>query len=302
MKAWVLQDLGKLSFEDVPMPILGKGETLVKVKCAGICASDFARALFTGAYHYPIVLGHEFSGKTRDGRRVAVFPLLPCFECESCMCGQFETCSNYSYIGSRRNGAFAEYIVVPEWNLIEIPDSMSFEVAAMIEPCAVALHAVRRLDLSRVSSVAVVGNGVIGKLIARWLSIFGVDSVKVFGRFDDESFARFDACVEAVGSVEAFRRCITLARPGGQAVLVGNPDVNFNMEQSLYWQILRKQIVLLGSWNSSFPSDWNYTIDNADRLGLEDLIEMKYSFQDLGKAFDLTAYKNKERGKILVTF
>ena len=77
MKAWVLHGINDLRFEDVPKPVLKKGEVLVKVMCAGVCSSDIQRVYVSGAYHYPIILGHEFSGITEDGRRVGVFPLLP---------------------------------------------------------------------------------------------------------------------------------------------------------------------------------------------------------------------------------
>jgi len=284
MKAWVLHSPGDLRFEDVPEPKPEQGWVLVKVKCAGICSSDIARIFSTGAYRHPLIPGHEFSGETSDVRRVSVFPLLPCFECESCKSEHYETCSNYGYIGSRQNGAFAEYVAVPEWNLVEIPDNMSFEEAAMLEPAAVALHAVKQLDLQNVSSTAVIGNGVIGKLIAKWLKICGADKVELLGRGDTQCLAHYDACVEAVGSTDAFQRCIDLVRPNGQIVLVGNPSKDFCIEQKLYWQILRKQINMQGSWNSCYPSDWQQAIENIDKLCMEELISSRYSFENLDKA------------------
>jgi len=284
VKAWVLHNLSDLRFEDVPEPKPKSGEVLVKVKCAGICSSDIARVFSTGAYSYPLILGHEFSGETSDGRRVGVFPLLPCFECESCKRKHYETCSNYSYIGSRRDGAFAEYVAVPEWNLVKIPDNMSFEAAAMLEPAAVALHAAKQLDLQNVSSIAVVGSGVIGKLIAKWLTIYGVFNVDLLGRNDTQHFEHYDACVEAVGSTNALQRCIDLVHPNGQIVLVGNPVKDFCLEQKLYWQILRKQINIRGSWNSSYPSDWQQVIEHADKLCMDKLISHSYSFDELDKA------------------
>jgi L-iditol 2-dehydrogenase len=164
-----------LRLADVPTPIPGAGEALIRVKCAGICSSDTPRVFTSGAYHYPIILGHEFSGVVERvcdrgdahllGKRVGAFPLLPCFKCESCLHGCYETCSDYGYIGSRQDGAFAEFVVVPSWNLIALPDAMGFEQATLIEPAAVALHAVRRFDLRDISGAAVVGTGVIGRLV-----------------------------------------------------------------------------------------------------------------------------------------
>lgn len=298
MKAWVLHSPGDLRFEEVPEPTPKQGEILVKVKCAGICSSDIARIFSTGAYRHPLIPGHEFSGETSDGKRVSVFPLLPCFECESCKSKHYETCSNYGYIGSRQDGAFAEYIAVPEWNLVEIPDNMSFEIAAMLEPAAVALHAVKQLDLQNVSNTAVVGNGVIGKLITKWLKICGASNVELLGRSDTQNLAHYDVCVEAVGSTDAFQRCIDLVRQNGQIVLVGNPSKDFCIEQKLYWQILRKQINMHGSWNSSYPSDWQQVIENADKLCMDELISNRYSFENLSEA--LAAMRSG--GKYLLYF
>jgi len=289
MKAWVLHSLGDLRFDDVLEPTPKSGEVLVKVKCAGICSSDIARIFSTGAYRYPLILGHEFSGETTDGRRVGVFPLLPCFECESCKLKTYETCSNYSYIGSRQDGAFAEYVAVPEWNLAEIPDNMSFEAAALLEPAAVALHAVKQLDLQNISSVVVVGNGIIGKLIAKWLRIYGANAVELLGRKDVQRLTSYDACVEAVGSTDSLRRCIDLVRPNGQIVLVGNPSKDFCMDQKLYWQILRKQINMRGSWNSRYPSDWQQAIEYADKLHLDGLINHRHSFENLSEALGMVS-------------
>jgi L-iditol 2-dehydrogenase len=301
MKAWVLHGINDLRFENVPKPITKDNEVSVKVRCVGICSSDISRVYGAGAYHYPIILGHEFCGTTEDGRRVGVFPLLPCHTCESCKAGHCETCSNYGYIGSRQDGAFAEYVAVPERNLIELPDDLTFEQAALLEPAAVALHAVTGLDLRELQSAAVVGDGVIGRLIAKWLSIYGVPSVCVLGRGDKPPQGRGDACIEAVGAADAFRRCIELTKPGGQIVLVGNPGLDFSIDRMLYWQILRKQIIVKGSWNSRYPSDWQKTLDKAGALRLDGFISHRYKFNELGEAFRMMRDKRERHGKVIAS-
>jgi L-iditol 2-dehydrogenase len=302
MKAWVLHGINDLRLNDVTVPTPGRGEVLVKVKAAGICASDISRVYDGGAYHYPIILGHEFSGVTADGRRVGVFPLLPCHTCESCMAGHYETCSDYSYIGSRRDGAFAEYVAVPDRNLVDLPGGLTFEQAALLEPAAVALHAVSRLDLSRVQSAAVVGDGVIGRLIAKWLSIYGVAAVCVLGRgAGPPPLGRCDACVEAVGSEDALKRCIELTKPGGQIVLVGNPNPGFSIDRTLYWRILRKQLSVKGSWNSRYPSDWRRVLEYADELRLDGFTGHRYAFGELGRAFEMIRDKRERHGKVIIS-
>ena len=298
MRAWVLHGINNYRLCDVPIPIAKDGEILVKVKAAGICSSDIARVYSTGAYHYPIIPGHEFSGETADGRRVGVFPLIPCFECESCNKAHYETCSNYSYIGSRQDGAFAEYVTVPEWNLIELPDDMPYEAAALLEPAAVALHAVQQLDLTCVNAAAIVGDGAIGRLIAKWLAIYGVNNIAIVGKLDKIS-VDVDACFEAAGNVNALRRCIELAKPDGQLVLVGNPDVDFSIDQKLYWQILRKQLTIRGSWNSQYPANWKETLTNADKLMLDELITHRYAFAELDNAFEMMRTKSGKHIKVI---
>ncbi|GHU41415.1 hypothetical protein FACS1894111_03680 [Clostridia bacterium] len=299
MKAWVLHGINDMKQEAVAEPVLHDGEVLVQVKAAGICSSDISRVYVNGAYHYPIILGHEFSGVTMEGRRVGVFPLLPCFTCDSCRQNRYETCSNYGYIGSRQNGAFAESVAVPKWNLMDLPDTLSFEHAAMLEPASVALHAVKHFDLTNVNTAAVVGNGTIGRLIAKWLNIYGVEKVSVIGR-NDNTPQNMDACIEAVGSVDALKRCIDAVRPNGQIVLVGNPNAEFGLEQKLYWQILRKQLILRGSWNGSFRVDWQETMDNIDQLDLDELISHRFSFNELDKAVAMMKNKTERYSKVMI--
>ena len=120
MKAYVLHEVNELRYEDVPMPECPKGWVIVQVKAAGICSSDIARVFTKGTYHFPTIPGHEFSGvvysvvdeelKSWVGKRVGVFPLIPCRECPQCKQKQYEMCANYDYVGSRRDGAFAEYV------------------------------------------------------------------------------------------------------------------------------------------------------------------------------------------------
>ena len=147
MKAYVLQNVGDIRLKEAEEPVPGDGEVVVKVRACGICGSDIPRIFQSGAHRMPLIPGHEFSGevvgcgKGADARllykRVGVFPLIPCRECAACRKGIYELCRNYSYLGSRRNGGFAEYVCVPAENVMELPENVSFESAAMLEPIAV---------------------------------------------------------------------------------------------------------------------------------------------------------------------
>src|SRR5690625_2292942 len=122
MKAGVLYGKGDLRYEDIATPSLAENDVLVKLKCRGICGSDIPRVNGEAARYYPIVLGHEFSGVVEQigdgvttlnvGDRVAGAPLLPCQVCEDCRNGDYALCKNYSFIGSRQFGSFAEYVAI----------------------------------------------------------------------------------------------------------------------------------------------------------------------------------------------
>ena len=257
MKAWVLHDINDIRMEEVKKPVPGKGEALVRVMAAGICGSDIPRIFKTGAHNMPLIPGHEFSGvveavgeyydsglekdeaastgradgnkKTGGnyadawvGKRVGIFPLIPCRKCDSCQHELYEMCKNYNYLGSRCDGAFAEYVTVPVANLIELPDNVSFQAAAMLEPMAVAVHAMRAMEKELIKyknsiRIAVCGVGTIGLLLCMVLKASGYENIiaignkeaqrqpamdagaKVFAKFDGKTTDIF--CEEQVGSL-----------------------------------------------------------------------------------------------------
>jgi len=151
LKAAVLHAKRDLRYEDYPDPVLKEGEVLIRVRAAGICGSDLPRVLGDGAHFFPVVLGHEFSGEVaaiaggadtalRVGDKVTAAPLKPCHACEDCARGWYSLCKRYSFIGSREQGAFAEYVAAPAGNVVRLPDNADFVAAALIEPMTVALH------------------------------------------------------------------------------------------------------------------------------------------------------------------
>ncbi len=299
MKAAVLQEVGKLVYQDVENPRLSTGEVLLRVRACGICSSDIPRVFVTGTYHFPTIPGHEFAGEIVDvaadvdraliGRRAAVFPLRPCMECPSCRAGQYARCDCYNYYGSRCDGAFAEYIAVSVWNLVLFSDSIDYARAAMCEPAAVALHCVQSGGIAAGMSVAVLGTGTIGIMAAMWAKLKGAAKIIIpcrnrekfdFIRGLDESFTVVggtqkdyeeelkglsgssvpDVVLECVGSQQAVTSAIEIAGKGATIVLTGNPDGDFHFGKPCYWKILRKELQIRGIWNSVYPQDWNRVI------------------------------------------
>ena len=303
----ILAANGELSVEDRPMPVPGPDEVLVKVGACGVCSSDVPRAFKGGAYHYPLVMGHEFAGEVVGvgatakadllGKRVAVFPLLPCFDCEPCLRGAYAQCLRYSYYGSRRDGAFTKYLAVRQWNVLPLPAEVDVRDAALTEPVAVALHGLKRLELlgndaQRAKRVLIVGAGFIGltgadilRMSCPGISITVADrnqykldlvadpateavlveSPDALERLVAERGSQFDAVIEATGAPAIFRETIRLVRPGGRVLWMGNIDGDLVLPETLVSTILRKEIAIMGTWNSSYagrsPSDWTQVMD-----------------------------------------
>ena len=152
MMAAVLCGDRDLQYKETEKPTPKAGEVLVRVRASGICGSDIPRVLHGGAHFFPIILGHEFSGEIAAlgegvegfeiGDRVSGAPLKPCGKCRDCQKGNYSLCKHYSFIGSRENGSFAQYVAIPAQNAIKFDKSVSFEQGAMFEPSTVALHGV----------------------------------------------------------------------------------------------------------------------------------------------------------------
>lgn len=343
MKANVLFGVNDLKYTDVALPVLKTGEVLVKVKAAGICGSDVARVFKTGTYHFPTIIGHEFSGIVYDvkdsadahwiGKHVSVFPLKPCFKCESCKNQKYELCSNYDYLGSRCDGGFAEYVAVPIWNLLEMPETISFEAAAMMEPASVALHALKQSNFTKGDTVAIIGPGTIGMILSKLALLLGAKKVFLIGRTPEKlkfanSIGIIDTCnstqedvenwikektnnlgvdisFEGTGVSASLNTCLNITKKSGKVVTLGNPQGDVTLNKTAYWKILRNQLTLIGTWNSEFNtehSDWEqikeYIIQG--KLDLASLITHRLNFEQLLEGLNIMKNNNIYSNKIML--
>lgn len=311
MRALVLEANGQLRFQsdypEPPAPDEGLGaEHCVRVRVAacGVCGSDIPRAFEGGAYHYPLVLGHEFSGvvvsdgPTRGkGDRVAVFPLVPKPGEKLFDTGDYAQTKHYDYYGSRRDGGMGEYVTVPERNLFLLPDHVELLHAACAEPAAVALHGVRKMRVQPGDDAAVFGAGPIGNLVAQWLKISGcarvfvvdidqrkLDLVERMGcvgvnpQSGGDAAARIlDATggegvqrvVEAVGHPMTFLQATQVAAAFGEVVFMGNIHGEFTIGEKDFSSILRRELTIHGTWNSKVvpfgADDWSTVLKFMDR-------------------------------------
>jgi len=277
MKALVLEEYNKLVYKEVPDPEIRPDEVLVKVKACGICGSDVHGLNgSTGRRIPPMIMGHEASGiivkagsevkNWREGDRVTfdstVYPLNDWYTLE----GRYNLSDNREVLGVspgnyKRDGAFAEYITIPQHILYKIPESVTFEQAAMVEAVAVGLHAINNSGIKTGDNCIVIGAGMIGIFIIKLLKIAGagkiiaidIDPAKIqnaknsgadfgFGHTDkdlNETIIKLcnsrgaDIAFEAVGAGQTVNLAIDLTRKGGTIVLVGNssPVIDFPLQK-----------------------------------------------------------------------
>lgn len=337
MKALVLHAVGDLRLDEVDVPKLREGTVLLKIKACGICSSDIERVFDHGTYHFPTTIGHEFSGQivavgdgvdeSYLGRRTSVFPMLPCFECNSCKKQQYAQCSNYNYFGSRCDGAMAEYLVVPVWNLILFDDDLPYDVAAMCEPASVGIHANKLGGVKPGQTVLVIGCGMIGYVCATFAKQI-TDRVIMCGdvteklqmakelgfetiSLEEENFEErikeltgegADVVFEVVGFNDTICNAVAGAGPLATIVLVGNPKSDIHMNRDLYWKILRKQLTLKGSWNSSYndvQNDWKMALEKLKSGGFDALISHRFPLEKAEEAFNLVRDKDKISMKVI---
>jgi L-iditol 2-dehydrogenase len=275
-----------------PTPEARQGWTLVKVLHAGICGSDIPRFASTGSYRHPMILGHEFSGavespapgseRWKKGDVVGVLPLIPCGSCRGCRDGEPFHCEGYQFLGSRNDGGFAEYCLVPEENLFPLPRTLDPRAGALVEPIAVALHTVRRSGFVKGQSALVIGAGAIGLLTGLWLRAFGAsrvvmadirpESLSMAERIGltetvdlrDEACGRegfrsaaggFDACFEAAGSREALGLAVEMANDGGTVTVVGRDKGDTVIPHGVFERLMRRELSLRGCWGYNLRGD-----------------------------------------------
>lgn len=266
MKALLLTAPTQLELVDFPNPAPADDEVLVRVRACGICGSDIhGWDGSTGRRRPPLIMGHEASGEIaatgpqvkrwKVGDRVTFDSTISCGQCQYCRSGQVNLCDNRRVVGVapveyRQHGAFAEYVALPARILYPLPDQLTYEQAAMIEPVSIAIHAVGRVKIAPTDTVVVVGSGMIGLFVIqalRWAGAARVIAVDLedkrlalareLGATDTINSGQgdpvaeihrltngrgADLAFEVVGISPTLNLALAALRRGGSAVLVGN--------------------------------------------------------------------------------
>lgn len=344
MNAAVLYAPGDLRFEKVNKPgVENINDVLVKIKAVGICGSDLDRVLHRGTYSFPTIPGHEFSGTIeavgrnvrdlRPGDSVVVAPMLPCMACDACTDGHFGQCENYDFIGSRRDGAFAEYVVAPRSNVLKTPENVSMEEGALVEPAAVTLHGMMNVGINPGETVVVLGCGPIGQMAVQFAKIMGATKViavdiqqqKIeeandlgadigINALETDPVALIkeltggkgaDVCIETAGSNITQEQSLRATKDLGRVLYLGTAHKDVVLPPLTFERIVRGEIQIFGSWNSysaPFPgTEWRATLDyiNAGKLEVTKLITHRFRLSEAPEVFRKLNNRELDFNKIL---
>lgn len=327
---------GKVEFREKELPPLGGRDVLIAVRAAAICGSDLH--IFKGRHPsapLPVSVGHEISGeiveigpsvsKVRVGDRVTVEPVIACGRCDECRRGRYHLCQEISFQYRRGQGGFAPYFVVSEDHAFRLPDHVSYEEGALIEPLAVALHAVKNSGLGIGESCAVFGAGAIGLLVlmlSRLASAgpaFVVDvqdfrlakavelgaCQAINGRQADavEAILKLtagkgaDRSFEAVGIETTLVQALQVLKKGGKATLLGifeNPQACLPVNL-----FVQREIVLAGSQGYNWDFQDGLAILDQGRLDLKPLITHQIHLEDLQAGFELLCSPESQAIKVI---
>ncbi len=327
MKALVNTAPYVLELQDWPIPAYSPDDLLIRVKACAICGSDIkGYSGKTGRRQPPIIMGHEAAGVVeaiganvtgfRPGDRVCFDSTVYCQRCAYCLNGQRNLCANRQVVGVsegtyRRHGAMAEYVVVPHWIAVHMPDNLSFAQAALIETAAVGVHAANRTPLVLNDTVVIVGTGAIGLVALQAIRLKGAGKVIVTDlsrprlelarklgadvtvRADEEDLLGAlravtgpegaDAVLEAVGIQATIDTALKITRKGGALTLIGNvmPRVEMGLQE-----IVTREITLYGVCASNGEYADCVELVASGRINVDPLITETARLEDGQAVFD----------------
>lgn len=314
MRAAVIEAPGKIIVTDVPTPVPGPHDVLIKVIASGICGTDVH--IFAGDYvgSYPIIPGHELSGvvdavggevrRFRRGDRVAVEPNIACDNCAACLNNRQNFCENWQAVGVTLPGGMAEYVVAPEKAVFDI-GSMSFRHGAFVEPLACVLHGVERTDFRLGDRVLIIGAGPIGNLLTRSVLLQGACEITQVDKnparlelargagaaittasLDGLPMHAYDVVVDATGVPELMQQTLAFARYGGTVLLFGVPPQSAALTIAAF-PIFRKGLTIRSSFTSVRNSIQAVRLLSNGAVDVASLVSHTLKLDDLALGVDL---------------
>lgn len=333
----VMTSPGVIEFRDIPVPEVKKGEVLVKIKRIGICGSDIhvyhGKHPFTS---YPVTQGHEVSGvvaevgegvdKVKVGDKVTIEPQVVCGECYPCRHGKYNLCENLKVMGFQTTGAASEYFAVEEEKVTKLPDTMTFNQGAMIEPLAVTIHAARHFSELEGAKVVVEGAGPIGILLMQSVKALGADKVMItdissgrlkkalecgadyaintkdkdFGEAMVECFGvdKADVIYDCAGNNKSMGDAIKYARKGSKIVLVAV----FAGMATVDLAVLNDHELDLDTTMMYRHEDYVKAIELVEngKIKLEPLMSSHFAFKDFKKAYEYIDANRESTMKVII--
>jgi len=341
MKAALLKEINKIEIEDRDIPRPLEDEVLIRVHTVGLCGSDvhyyehgkIGDFILTG----PIILGHEASGDIvsvgekvnhlKVGQRVTIEPGVTCGKCDHCIGGRYNLCPSVEFLATPPyDGAFCEYITMRSDLVFPIPDSMSYETAALIEPFSVGVHAVKRANLQLGETVIIMGMGPIGLLTAAAAKmsgakmIIGVDleqsrlniakqlgvdyTINLREENLEEKVKEYtngvgvEVAIETAGSPNAIKGCISSVCKGGRVIIVG-----MSSEDEAHVSIARvidKELDIKGVFRYHDTYSTAIKMLSTNEIDIEKIITNKYNLSETAFAFDQAITDKTNTLKIMI--
>ncbi|GGD80039.1 sorbitol dehydrogenase [Paenibacillus nasutitermitis] len=341
MNAAIMKEKLRIEVGQIARPVPGPTEVLIKVQCIGICGSDihYYEHGRIGRYvvEEPLILGHEVAGtvaavgtkvtNVKVGDRVAVEPGVPCGQCDYCKGGRYNLCPDVFFLATPPdNGAWADYIVMRSDVLFKLPDTMSFEEGALLEPLSVGYHAMNRANVKPSDKVFITGLGPIGLLAIQAAKLFGVREIyasdvvafrrefalkmgatAVFNPLEDsiaEEIAKLtdnngiDVVIESSGNRSSISSTVNVVKRGGRIVFVGLPpenEVPLNVEK-----IIDSELNIYGVFR--YANTYAAAIQAYAKSGLDisKVITHQFDLLDINEALQLSRTQKDKAIKIMI--
>jgi 2-desacetyl-2-hydroxyethyl bacteriochlorophyllide A dehydrogenase len=311
MKAVLLTEIGKLEVKEIPTPIPGKDEIVIKMLACGICGTDRHILLGEHPAAMPLVLGHEFGGEItaigegvefRVGDLVSVDPNIICEKCDHCIAGRSAHCRNLAALGVTLNGGFAEYVLLPKSQAYLVPKNLNPLHLGLVEPLACCI---RGMDLAQVKPgdrVAVLGGGSMGMLVVQLVKLAGASEIVLVTRQKERRevamqlgatstidpvaeevsnvLKDMDVTFEVAGVRQTFQQACAITRSGGTVLVLGVAPSHERVEFSVY-DLLIRGLRIIGSYINPYTQGRAAELISSGKLNLDLLISRTISLDEL---------------------